>query len=179
LFDVRRDPRHPFVVCTPHGDVRVLGTSFVVRVRESSASATVFRGVVRGETPALRDRAGVHARVRLVATARANQEITMGGSQLVLTAAPPNIVARRLAWRRGVLDVYNEPLGDAAAEVTRHSGVEFEFADPAFARKGIVAHRPAGDADGFAAHVEEALGLQAERVAPDRIRFSEDPRRER
>jgi transmembrane sensor len=183
LFDIRRDPDRPFVVQTPHGEFRALGTSFVVRVGQTGVSATVLRGAVQGEAPAARRGARVYRRSaaddRLVAIARANEEISMGPSQLSVVSVPQRGIARRLAWRQGMLDVDGEALRDAAAEVTRHSGVNFEFADPAIGDRGIVAYLPAGDADNFARHLERALNLRAERVGPDRIRLSNGPPQER
>jgi transmembrane sensor len=182
LFNVRRDPNRPFIVQTPHGELRALGTSFAVRVGETGVRATVLRGSVQGKAPAARRGAGGHRRsaadADLVAIAHANEEISMGASKLSVVAVPQQAMARRLAWREGMLSASSEPLRDAAAEVTRHSGVKFEFADPAIGDRRIAVHLPAGDADSFARHLERALNLRAERVAPDHIRLSDGSPRE-
>lgn len=48
LFNVARDEARPFVVHTPEGDIRVLGTEFVVRIGADEVRTTVLRGSVSG-----------------------------------------------------------------------------------------------------------------------------------
>jgi transmembrane sensor len=177
LFDVRASSEQPFVVRTALGDITVLGTSFVVHVGASGVRTTVLRGVVQGET---RER-GVLAYFGVdksgdVVTARANQEIYFGASELEVTGIPEQVVARRLAWRERMLAFDGETLGDAAAEVTRHTGVAFEFSDPEVAEMRIGGYISAESDEDFVALLESGLSIRAERVRPDRVLLTRELR---
>jgi transmembrane sensor len=173
LFDVKRDPgAPPFVVRTPRGSIRVLGTSFVVQVSGSGVRTTVLRGVVRGE-PIDRGILGLldgEADAKPV-TARANEEIVFGGAHVEVSSLPRQAVTRRLAWREGMLSFDDEPLRDAAAEVTRHTGVVFEFADASLGDTRIGGYIAASDVSDFLALLRTGLAIEAEQLTPTRMRL--------
>lgn len=174
LFDVAAAER-PFIVATPFGEVRVVGTAFAVRVGEQSATTSVVRGVVegapaRGETLWARMTSSSAS-----VTARADEEIRLvrGEAQLVeLDAAE---VERRLAWREGKVAADNISLREAALEVTRFSGVTFEFADESLARERVTLFVDGSDVDEFLALLSANLGVNGERIGENRIRLSARP----
>jgi len=168
LFDVIHDPARPFVVHTPRGDIRDLGTSFVVRVSDAQVRTTVLRGRVSG-APARRglfSALGPHETV----TAEANQEILLDdhGAQVVSIAAES--IPRRLAWQQHMLAFDNEPLSEAIADVSRQTGWTFELADPELGDMRVGGY-VAADPEAFI-RLLSGLGLEARADGERRVVLS-------
>lgn len=108
FFDVVHDPARPFRVEVGDRWVSDLGTSFDVRLTESSLVVTVASGKVSVGAPK-------------------THEAIVGGGQAVTVSAegPGPIVAAdpgASSWRGGVLKFHDTPLKDAVTEMTRYGG---------------------------------------------------------
>jgi transmembrane sensor len=158
LFDVAHDPGRPFVVHTPQGDIRVLGTSFVIRIGEKEVRTTVLRGSVSGAA----SRTGLLSVLgpREAVTAETNQEILLNdeGAQVVAIAA--EVIPRRLAWQEHMLAFDGETLNDAIAEVSRQTGWTFELADPTLGEMRVGGY-VAADPEAFIGLMSSSLNLEA------------------
>jgi transmembrane sensor len=160
LFDVTHDSERPFVVHTPRGDIRVLGTSFVIRVGETQVRTTVLGGSVSGAA----SRSGLLSVFgsREAITAGANQEILLDdeGAQVVTIAS--EVIPRRLAWQEHMLAFDGETLNEAIAEVSRQTGWRFELADPELGEMRVGGY-VAADPEAFIELMSSSLDLQARR----------------
>lgn len=160
LFDVRHDPAKPFVVHTPRGDIRVLGTSFVIRVTETQVRTTVLRGSVSGAAA----RTGLLSVLgaREPVTAAANEEIVLDedGAEVIPIAA--EVIPRRLAWQEHMLAFDGETLNEAIAEVSRQTGWRFELEDPELGEMRVGGYARA-DPEAFIALLSSSLDLEARR----------------
>jgi transmembrane sensor len=169
LFDVAHDPERPFVVQTPRGDIRVLGTFFVIRVSETHVRTTVLRGSVSGAA----ERTGLLSVLgpRETVTAAANQEIVLNeeGAEVVPIAA--EVIPRRLAWQEHMLAFDGETLNEAIAEVSRQTGWQFELADPELGEMRVGGY-VAADPEAFIELVSSSLGLEARREGERRVVLS-------
>jgi transmembrane sensor len=163
LFDVRPDPARPFRVITPFGDIRVIGTSFSLKLMPDGARATVLRGEV--EAAARRGSA--------TATAHANEEIALSAEAVSATALNSEASERRLAWRDGMLSFDGETLREAALDVERQTGVRFVFAEPSIGDLRVGGYIDARDADAFIALLQNNLRLTAERVGDGDVVLSQ------
>ena len=136
-FEVARDPERPFVVETPHGSTRVLGTTFTVRARLGDEATTV--AVEEGRVA--------------VRSARADGEVVLGAGEFARarsgvrpvrlgTAPPPDIA--------GVPDVASGPepaplrfdgarLATVAAALSDAHGVRVVVRDAALAERAVSA----------------------------------------
>ena len=163
LFDVRSDPARPFRVITPFGDLRVIGTSFSLKLMPDGARATVLRGEVEAE-----------ARVgRTTAIAHANEEIALSSETASATALNNEASERRLAWRDGMLSFDGETLREAALDVERQTGVHFVFAEPSISELRVGGYIDARDADAFIALLRSNLSLTAERTGDGDVVLSQ------
>jgi transmembrane sensor len=110
FFEVAHDPARPFVVDSPAGSARVLGTAFDVRLAANRARVDVVRGAV-GVSDA---RSGDHAVLRAGQGAwlegRAVREEALGDPATTAT------------WRQGRLVFYRQPLSEVVAEIGRYRG---------------------------------------------------------
>jgi transmembrane sensor len=169
LFDVTHDPERPFVVHTPRGDIRVLGTSFVISVSETQVRTTVLRGSVSGVAA----RTGVLSMLgpREAVTAAANQEILLDdeGAQVVAIAA--EIIPRRLAWQDHMLAFDGETLNEAIAQVSQQTGWRFELQDPALGEMRVGGYVQA-DPEAFIELLSTSLDLEARRDGDRRVVLS-------
>lgn len=177
LFDVAHNPVRPFIVTTPRGDIIVRGTSFVVDIREDEVRTTVIRGVVEAEA-----RSGGWNPLQSPARAivRANEEaafVALGsgaraGARVEVAALAPEITSRRLAWRDSMAAFDGETLAQAAAEITRQTGVTFEFADPALERERVGGFISVEDETDFVELLNASLQIDAEYLGAKHIRLS-------
>lgn len=152
LFQVAHDPDRPFEVEADGRSVRALGTQFVVRVEPDGMKVIVTQGVVDvGRIHRTRsDRAG---RRRLVAW----QGLDLSDRGGVVAHFTPRDMARRLAWRDGMLRFDGEPLRDVIKEVARHTGARFVVADPELENLHVIAYFRATNLDGFIAMLEQSF----------------------
>jgi len=166
LFDVTHDAQRPFVVHTPYGDIRVLGTSFVIRVTDAKVRTTVLRGSVSG-APARTGLLSLLGSGEPV-TAAANEEILLGdeGARVVTIAA--EVIPRRLAWQEHMLAFDGETLNEAIAEVSRQTGWQFELADPALGEMRIGGYVHA-DPEAFIELLSSSLNIESRREGERRV----------
>jgi transmembrane sensor len=158
LFNVAHDASRPFVVTTRFGDIRVLGTSFVVRLGPDGAITTVLSGRVEARREMLFSPDNSVA-------ASADQEIELGGGAPTVSVLAPDALDRRLVWRERMVALDGQSLREAAAEVTRFSGVRFAFADTATAQVRLAGYVAGDDVEAFLGLLENNVGVSADRRA--------------
>ncbi len=158
LFNVAHDASRPFVVTTRFGDIRVLGTSFVVRLGPDGAITTVLSGRVEARREMLFSPDNSVA-------ASADQEIELAGGAPTVSVLERDALDRRLVWRERMVALDGQSLREAAAEVTRFSGVRFAFADTATAQVRLAGYVAGDDVEAFLELLENNVGVSANRRA--------------
>jgi len=167
LFDVARDESRPFVVMTPEGEIRVLGTSFVIRIAGDEVRTTVLRGSVSGAA----ERAGLFSRESEPVTAGANQEIVLREGEAELVEIRAEAIPRRLAWRDNMLAFDGETLNEAIAQVSQQTGWRFELEDPALGEMRVGGYVHA-DPEALIDLLSSSLDLEARREGERRVVLS-------
>jgi transmembrane sensor len=105
FFDVAKDPAQPFVVITPHGTIRVVGTEFSVAYKGDSVVVTVVEG--RVAVMPKRPDGSVQPTIALAA----NQQVVMSLSSV---RGPATVDAeRKVKWIRN----WYEPHGEMVCEI--------------------------------------------------------------
>lgn len=101
----------PFFVDTAQGSLQALGTRFVVRQHDDSATVTVLEGAVRI----------VPAKAASAATVlTAGQGATFDATALRSRSDDPSAANAAAAWTQGMLVVHAMPLGDFLTELGRY-----------------------------------------------------------
>lgn len=138
----------PFIVETPHGSVRALGTRFSVRRLDDATQVQVFEAAVEvraGETPPRRLEAGEQLRF----------------DSLALRAVEPVDVAAA-SWEHGMLLAQRMRLADLTAELSRYRG-GFIRCHPQLAELRVSGAFPVRDTDESLRLLEKTLPLQISR----------------
>jgi transmembrane sensor len=152
LFEVRKDKARPFIVRTDGLSVRAVGTAFAVRIADERVAVTVTEGVVEVAR-------AVDAPQRVAANHRA---VVKSAAPVAIEPIAPAIANRQLAWRDGMVAFDGELLGEAVAEINRHSRRPIVIDDPALGAMQIVGIFRVGDVEGFANAAATALGAEVQ-----------------
>lgn len=131
LFEVAKDAARPFTVNMGDTVVRAVGTAFVVRNLTGEPAQVL---VSEGAVDMFRASSKRGGQVRVPANARAVAlDVPYPTVRITDTNLDPEAVARKLAWRRGMLVFESATLKQAAAEFGRYSDVRIIIDDPQIA----------------------------------------------
>lgn len=155
FFDVAIDKSRPFDVRTSVGQVRVVGTRFVVREMPGDALVSVQEGIVAlGNIP--------DAKTGFVASGLVNANQRQAISAAIHGEEPQPLDGATLAWRKRQLVFNGQPLAVVIADLQRYFPVVIEIADMQIANMQVTAVIRLQDLDSTLTALTEALGLQAE-----------------
>lgn len=149
-FEVAHDAGRPFVVDTPLGSARAVGTRFNVLIDSGRVEVTTTEGKVLVRAPQS-DGDGVMAVAGTLATLRAG----VGRPEL----GPADLV-RIDNWRARRVEFDRLPLADALREFSRYTDVPVRPADASVGSLPVSAVLKAGDLSALRATLRAALGLQ-------------------
>lgn len=144
LFKVVHDAQRPFVVLVGKTVVRAIGTAFDVRIRDNVVEVTVTEGVVA-----------------------VNDDKISAGSAAIVAAGTVNRVelqedamARRVAWRDGVIELRGETLTQAVEEFNRYRKAKLIIADPAIAELHVGGRFETDESQKFLSGLEINFGVR-------------------
>lgn len=148
-FDVAKDASRPFIVNAGPLKIRVVGTSFLVRMTEPDAVSVTVR---EGEVDVLH---GSRDLVRLTA----GDLLSFSHEQMSQARLSMADVDRMGLWQRGELDLTGMTLADAAREFARYSDTRIIIDQPSVARMTVAGVYSTSDPVGFARAAAMAQGL--------------------
>jgi transmembrane sensor len=160
--DVAPDPQRPFLVTTPDGSMRALGTRFIV-TREDHATLLGM----------------LHSQV-LARSADGAKQLQVGAGEQVrisehdlqrTTQLDPQ--TRDQAWQRRQLVVHDEPLGAVLEQLAQQQRGYWHYDAKALAHLRISAVLPLDDSARALALIEEILPVRVQRLTPWLVRVSE------
>lgn len=143
FFDVVPNPDRPFIVYANGKYVRVVGTAFLVSLIDRDFGLTVTEGRVElAETAVLEDAGKETVEPDNASSAvptviapmvlEAGQSVSISGAAEVtpVTTLSERELQRELSWQEGLHDFSNTPLEEVVRELSRHSPIAIEIADP-------------------------------------------------
>ncbi len=134
MFEVAKDPAHPFVVTAGDRKVTALGTAFDVRVSSERLEVTLLEGRVSVE-PTTDAAQGRSAAQRTELAPGEQFVLATAGVARPATAASVATLVRKVdlkrtsSWKDGHIIFADEPLSDAVAEVNRYARRRVVLAD--------------------------------------------------
>jgi transmembrane sensor len=152
LIDTAHDAERPFIVSTPQGRFRALGTEFSVRLHDRQTELTVFAGAV--EVSRLDS-----SETRIIPAGR-QQRVGAGA-----LADPAAADLARQAWSRGMLLAQDVPLGQVLDELSRY-WLGHISVDPAVAQLKVFGNLPLRDVDAALSFLASSLPIEVDRRLP-------------
>lgn len=140
---------HPFLVETPHGTARALGTEYAVRLLGDSTEVSVFQGAVQ-----IRPRQDADHALTLQAGLCANYSAHGIGT-------PAAAAENRVAWKDGFIVASGMRLDDFIAELGRYSRDTLSC-DPAVAGLRLSGSFPVNDIDKVLAALRATLDVRVD-----------------
>jgi transmembrane sensor len=151
LVDTAADPMRPFMVGTPQGQLRALGTRFNVRLEGDQTLLSVYEGAVE-----VRTRQGAHITLQAAKQVRFSSDVV----DAVELADPA-----REAWSRNVLMARDITLREVAAELRRYRHGHLGLA-PEVAELRVFGSFPLSDTDATLDMLAAALPVRIRRTLP-------------
>lgn len=161
LFEVEPDAARPFSVTAGTRRVVAVGTRFEVGLAAGALRVTLLHGRVRVEP----------------ANGKGSPILLEPGQQFLERSGTADVRAvetegdAATGWRRGLIDLDDTPLDEAAAMINRHSRAQIVIRDPRVGGMRISGQFRAGDADRFARTVAEVHPVRPVRNG-DRIELA-------
>lgn len=190
-FSVAKDPARPFRVYARNSRVQAVGTAFTVYLRERDVEVYVTEGQVAlagihgASNPVSPDPAPllqqstidgyVESEIESLGTLAAGQGATLKPSERVTGSVSGNTLemapsptdddlARRLAWRDGLLIFFGETLEQVVAEVQRYTTVRIELSTSELRSIEVGGQIRVGDNESMFKALETNFGLEINRI---------------
>jgi transmembrane sensor len=183
FFEVAHDPDRPFAVYAGDKLVTAVGTAFAVRWTDNDLVVTVSEGRVvfsaaaesgASKSAAFRQATGpepAQARPAPTTLLQAGQRLAM--SDAASGEAVENIsqreLSRELAWRSGLLDFENAPLGEVVQEMQRYTRLKIDITEDGLGDLKFGGVFRAGETEAFFDALELSFGVEVVRLSDDRV----------
>lgn len=148
MFDIAKDAQRPFLVDLGDAQIRVLGTKFNIRRRESVTELAVTEGVVAVSS------AGTHP----VTVSAGSSALIRPGIATTLVN-DPGIVQQRVAWTEGLLEFDQQPLEEVVEEFNRYRANPIVIGDPRIAGTVITGRFGIDESDAFAEALQSSFDI--------------------
>ena len=198
-FNVAKDPASPFRVYARNSRVQAVGTAFTVYLAQDDdveVYVTEGRVALAGLQALAPNKAGppesgeggkqavvdtyVESKVQDLGTLDIGRGAILkkrdtapesGSDKLVELVATPqdDDIARRLAWRDGLLIFAGETLEQMVAEIRRYTTVEIELSTPEIREIEIAGQVHVGDTESMFKALESNFGLKVNRLGYNRV----------
>lgn len=156
-FQIKHDPKHPFVVATNDGRVLDLGTKFLVRKDAGNLEVALLDGRVRFDPVKPLE---AHA-VQAVLTP--GDVIQATSDSVSVTKEQVAAIEQRLSWRHGELVFNHATVATAAKEFNRYNDQKLIVADGETGALRFSSTFPINGTDEFVRLAQQTLGLHVER----------------
>jgi transmembrane sensor len=166
FFEIRHDPKHPFVVMAGRDRITVLGTKFSVRHEGGRTQVTVVEGRVKLDQAGS---SGPDGSMTSTTLARNDSAVSQPGAVLV-AAKTQEQTQQDLSWREGRLDFDNMTLSEIAAEFNRYNRRQLVVHDDASSLR-LSGKFATSNVDGFVRLIHEGFGVVV-RAGDEQIHLS-------
>lgn len=162
LFNISKDPRRPFIVSTPSGNVRVTGTVFNVR---AAGPEKCLVAVLEGTVSVTPSTAPDHS-----TSVSAGKQACIAQDAVAVTSLSEAELQDTVAWRNGQLVLSDTPLAEAIARFSAYHSRPI-IVSPAVASLPLGGRFSLSDLDGFLDSIQAILPVKVVRPAGQEIRI--------
>jgi transmembrane sensor len=173
-IDVAHDAERPLNVLVGARVFQAVGTAFTVKIDDQQRiELLVTDGTVMvGVAPALAANMEDQSRLDESLSVKQGQRVMLDESSHQLETLEPGELEVQLSWRDGNLVFRGESLGEATAEISRYTPVEFIFLDDDLQKIRVAGLFKAGDITGFLASLNANFDIVYQRIDGDTIQLS-------
>lgn len=176
-FDVVDDSDRPFVVRAGQGEIRAVGTGFVVRMKQNDVVAvTVTEGIVEVTQHNWSKPEGFNRSMEAdehpAPTVSKGQRVEFGAHIRKRAVVPQEELDRELAWRQGLLIFDDQSLGEVIREVSRYTSTRLIISDDELRHLRVGGAFQAGDVEALLEFLEKSFDIVVERDGPRTIHLS-------
>ena len=181
-FDIAPAPERPFSVIAGSSTVRAVGTAFTVYLKGDVVEVTVTDGVVevlQGVLPAVERnslrvpvKAAEPVAVPVAKTLQEGEKLEYSETTASVSRFDPGEVARKLAWRDGMLDFQGETLAEVIEEASRYTSTRITIDDAEIEGLHVTGYFRAGDVDTLLKLIESNERITVRRVSPGLVRLT-------
>jgi len=155
-FDVKHDPKRPFVVFAEGRKILDLGTKFLVDEHPGRLEIAMVEGRVWLAPPVGSDARAANLTTGDVAVATAHTT--------TISKSTPDALSDALSWRNGVLVFHHTSLASAVAEFNRYNDYKVVVADTGVGKLEINGKFRTTDITMFADVAADVLGLHVKKL---------------
>jgi len=172
FFDVAPDAGRPFVVETPNGIARAIGTAFSVRFLDNKMKILVEEGVVAVEKKLLTSLDNGVERDEVKAV-----ELTMGQTTTVgqdieqIDDLDTPALEKTLDWRDGEITFNGETLEEVLRVIDRYTDQRIRIDDEELRNKRVFAYYKIGDVDRLLQALKIMANVEIDRISETEVRL--------
>jgi transmembrane sensor len=173
-IEVAHDPSRPLNVLVGDRMFQAVGTAFAVRIDDQQRiELLVTDGMVRvGLAPDVSANAITPGQPEGSLSVTKGQWVMLDQSSHQLEVLHPDDIEVQLSWRNGNLVFRGESLGEATAEISRYTTVEFIFLDEDLQKIRVAGLFRAGDIDGFLSSLNANFDIVHQQIDEGTIQLS-------
>ena len=195
-FNVEHDANRPFEVYAGRRIVKAIGTAFSVYRSNDKLEVMVSQGrvelaivepameqheeassfkVINQDKTKTSTNLKAYGKMTVIASLQKGQSVSLSSTANTLhTPVVEHAVgelARKLSWLEGTLVFAGESLDEVVAEVSRHTSVVIEVADPNLRKLRIGGQFKAGETEALFDVLESGFGVKITRISKNRVRI--------
>lgn len=177
LFEIIHNQSRPFLVYAGTNVIRVVGTSFVVKLIGEEIEVTIKEG--RVELKSLDDDTQNRLKTELTiasAVFDAGQTVKLNKEIQTLQEIVTEEIDRKLAWRDGLIIFSGEQLDQVVEEISRYTPVKIVITDPELNMLRIGGRFKIGETDAMLEVLETGFGVNVNRISKDLVYLAADSR---
>lgn len=169
-FDVAKDADRPFIVSTPTGFVRAVGTAFSVSFEERAVKVAVAEGIVDigRKSSALMHSSPVRE-ADVVARLEAGKTAVFDKATETISKQDISDIEDSQAWKDGYLVFKGQSLETVIAEILRYTDTEITIQDPSLKSLAIGGRFKTGEVATLLDTLELTFGIKVAYLAPKKI----------
>lgn len=181
-FDIAPAPERPFSVIAGSGTVRAVGTAFTVYLKGDVVEVTVTEGIVEvlpivlppveRKSPRMPVKGAAPVAVSVAKTLEEGEKLEYSETTASVSRFDPGEVARKLAWRDGMLDFQGETLAEVIEEASRYTSTRMTIDDAEIEGLHVTGYFRAGDVDTLLRLIESNERVTVRRVTPGLVRIT-------
>lgn len=183
MFHVAKNPARSFVVEVAGVEVRALGTAFSVQLGREAVDVLVTEGTVSVEPPRPANGAAVPAgnpppepgAAVLTVGQKTIVPLSASSSPATVTAAAPDEVSARLAWRNPRVEFSGARFSEVVTVMNKYNKVQFVIGDSTLADVPMSGLFCADDPETFVRMLESGFGVRAEHRSSGQIVLRKAP----